>query len=474
MPKPNLEKRLAEVGLSEAVLDPWLEKLRQQLQKIHETPGRTAGNYEECVRQRCRDLERQLLEQALQRAADSVAAKCPKCGDVDLLYRWKQKSKAIRTLCGPVTVTRIGGHCEPCDKYYFPADCSLGLSGESTASPLLQEVSALLVSKMPAQHAEEISQRVCGIALNASSLARDARRQGDRAIELLSQIHAEVSQEEKKPLPGVAQKKPFTLVIQIDAWNIRERDNWGETAARKEQGEEVNRWHWVYTGTCYEMETRCVKGKPGKERAMIVNRSYVATRAGIEELIRQLHAEAVRRGLAQAERVLVIADGALWIWKAAAGRFPDAIKRLDLCHANAYLWAVAIELYGAGSAEARKWVKPLLQKVRQDQTTAVISDLKELLPTLTAAQAKKVNTTVEYYQNNIDRMKYTEADLRKEPVGSGTIESTCRQYQCRMKRCGQFWTQLGDEALLTLDMFWRNGYWQKLFPHAQLTDVSKN
>ena len=191
-------------------------------------------------------------------------------------------------------------------------------------------------------------------------------------------------------------------------------------------------------------------------------------------MTRQLHCEAMRRGLASAERVLIIADGAVWIWKTSKDRFPNAVQRLDRFHANSYFRAVASELHGAGSAAARQWVKPLLQQVRSDQTPSVITELKELLPTLTAAQAKKVNTTVEYYTNNLHRMKYTEADLRNEPVGSGTIESTCRQYQCRMKRCGQFWSQQGDEALLTLTSFWKNGYWEKLFPHAQLASVSRN
>lgn len=104
----------------------------------------------------------------------------------------------------------------------------------------------------------------------------------------------------------------------------------------------------------------------------------------------------------------------------------------------------------------------------------MITELRELLPTLTEAQGKKVHTTVEYYTTKLHRMKYAEGERRHEPVGSGAIESTCRQLQCRMKRCGQFWTQPGDEALLTLGTFWRNGYWEKLFPHAKLTSVSRN
>lgn len=462
------------MGLSEEALNQWLEDLQHCLQKIRETPGQDAGFTEETIRQHCQELERRLLEDALQRQADSVAVMCPKCVDVGLTGRWRQKSRPLRTLSGAMCVTRTGGYCKKCDAHYYPADAQLGLSDGSTASPLLREVSALLVSKMPAEQAEEISQRVCGIRLNHASLARDARRQGDRAIEMLPGLQAQAGQAIQEPFRGEVRQKPFTLVLQIDAWNIRERDYWNQTVAAQEREPDFSRWHWVYTATVYRLDQRCVTGHPEKQRAVITERSYIATREGIETMTRQLHGEAIRRGLALAERVLVIADGAVWIWNVSKDRFPMAVQRLDLFHANSYLWAVANELHGAGSAAARQWVKPLLQQVREDQTPAVISELKELLPILTVAQSKKVNTAVEYYTNNLHRMKYTEADQRHEPVGSGTIESTCRQLQCRMKRCGQFWSQPGDEALLTLNSFWRNGYWEKLFPHSQLTSVSRN
>jgi hypothetical protein len=36
------------------------------------------------------------------------------------------------------------------------------------------------------------------------------------------------------------------MVIEIDAWNIRERDDWGKTQAKLKRGEKIERWHWVY------------------------------------------------------------------------------------------------------------------------------------------------------------------------------------------------------------------------------------
>jgi hypothetical protein len=46
--------------------------------------------------------------------------------------------------------------------------------------------------------------------------------------------------------------------------------------------------------------------------------------------------------------------------------------------------------------------------------------------------------------------------LANRSLGSGAIESACRQYQRRLKRIGQFWTTAGDEALLCLETFRRN------------------
>ena len=59
-----------------------------------------------------------------------------------------------------------------------------------------------------------------------------------------------------------------------------------------------------------------------------------------------------------------------------------------------------------------------------------------------------------------------EKQLANHPVGSGAIESACRQYQCRFKRTGQFWTTVGGEALMCLETLWRNGRWDQLYPHA--------
>ena len=102
--------------------------------------------------------------------------------------------------------------------------------------------------------------------------------------------------------------EPYQMIIQIDAWNIRERDEWGKNRSLRRAGREPERWHRVYTGTCFRQDHR---GKTAGGRPVISERGFVATRAGIAGLRGQLHAEALRRGLGQAAGALVIADGAV-------------------------------------------------------------------------------------------------------------------------------------------------------------------
>jgi hypothetical protein len=45
-------------------------------------------------------------------------------------------------------------------------------------------------------------------------------------------------------------------MIQLEAWNLRERDDWGKTARLRRAGREPERWHWVYTGTCFRLDHR--------------------------------------------------------------------------------------------------------------------------------------------------------------------------------------------------------------------------
>jgi hypothetical protein len=329
-------------------------------------------------------------------------------------------------------------------------------------SPAVQDMAALLASKMPVSEASAVLEHLTGVKLPPATLDREARRQGQRAREVRRKLDEQANG--TKAVQPELVLEPYQMIIQMDAWNIRERDEWGKTQSLRREGREPERWHWVYTGTCFRLDHR---GKTAGGRPVISERGFVATREGIEGLRGQLHAEALRRGLGQAAGALVIADGAVWIWRLADDRFKDARQRLDFYHAVQHLAAVGRALFGDDKDKLKGWLRPLVRQLKNQSSIKVIHQLEELLEGLPAgAAAQAVQKEVDYFHEHQDRMDYRAGRLRGEPIGSGAIESTCRQAQCRFKRPGQYWSQEGDESLLCLETFWRNNRWHLLFPHT--------
>jgi hypothetical protein len=345
---------------------------------------------------------------------------------------------------------------------------------EDTAgySPRVQEMAALLASKMPVSEASVVLEHLTGVKLPRATLDREARRQGQRARQLRRQEDEQACGASQKRVQSEMVLEPYQMIIQMDAWNIRERDQWGKTKVLRQRGQEPERWHWVYTGTCFRLDHRA---QTAGGRPVISERGFVATREGMDALREQLHAEALRRGLGQAAGALVIADGAVWIWRLADDRFKDARQRLDYYHAVQHLAAVGRALFGEDPDKLKGWLRPLAQQLKNQSAVKVVHQLEDILAELPAGTAAEaVQKEVNYFHEHQDRMDYREGRRRGEPIGSGAIESTCRQAQCRFKRPGQYWSQRGDESLLCLETFWRNGRWHLLFPHNRQLNPSKN
>ena len=433
------------------------------------------GHMEEELLRGGQELLRQALEKAAQQKADAAPPLCPECKN-KLGRLTEAHGVSIQTRFGPIRIKRLRGYCKRCRGWRFPADEVLGLGQEGSQSPTVQEMAALTVSKMPAPEAQQVIERLTGVKVSTGTLGRQARQQGQRAQKKRQQLDGQMSQAEGRhqqdpDLQLNGSLEPFVMVVELDAWNIRERDDWGQTEALRQAGQAPERWHWVYGGTCFRLSQRAhtASGRP-----LILSRGYVMTREGVEALREQLWAEAMRRGLSQAAEVLVVADGAVWIWNLVEDRFPKARQRVDFYHVSQHLWAVAHARHPEDEAAARAWVEPLLAKLKVESSCEVISQVEQLRDSLQEAARERVEKELKYLQSNRERMDYGTAKERGEPLGSGAMESTCRQYQVRFKRTGQYWTRNGDESLMCLESFWRNGRWEQLFPHAKLSDLSKN
>ena len=441
--------------------------LEQSIQRFPRASDQNLGHLEV---QAARDVQR-LLREAVQRGAqakaDATPPVCPVCGQ-PLTRLSPGHARTFDTRFGALTVQRTRGYCKRCRKWRTPADAALGLEDTAGYSPGVQAMAALLASKMPIADASLVLEHLTGVQLPRATLDREARRQGQRAQRLRTQLDQQAATE-KNQLELTLE--PYQMILQLDAWNIRERDAWGQSAFLRRRGQEPERWHWVYTGTVFRLDHR---GRTAGGRPVITERGFVATRHGISALREQLHAEALRRGLGQAAGALVLADGAAWIWRLADDRWPQARQRLDFYHAVQHLAAVGRALFGQDTEKFKAWLKPLVQQLKHESAVKVIRQLNEVLAGLAdGPAAETVAKEVNYFHEHQDRMDYRAARRAGEPIGSGAVEATCRQTQCRFKRPGQFWSPAGDEALLCLEMFWRNNRWHLLFPHTSF-DPAKN
>jgi hypothetical protein len=447
------------------------EGLEQSVKRLIAGADQNLGDLELEVERQSREFQRAATEKAAQTKADSTPPVCPVCRK-PLSRISSGQERSFESRFGTIRLKRQRGYCKRCKKWRFPADHALGLEESAGYSPRVQEMAALLASKMPVEEASAVMEHLTGVKMPRATLDREAKRQGERARRLRDQLDEQACQSAAKAVQPELVLEPYQMIIQMDAWNIRERDGWGQTERLRRVGQEPERWHWVYMGTCFRLNQR---GKTAGGRAVISERGFVATRAGIDALRQQLHAEAMRRGLGQAAGVLVIADGAVWIWRLADDRFPEARQRLDYYHAVEHLAAVGRALFGEDKDKLRDWLRPLVKQLKNQSALKVIHQLEEILELIPAGTARvEATKEINYFREHQDRMDYRAGSRFGEPIGSGAIESTCRQAQCRFKRPGQYWSQQGDESLLCLETFWRNNRWHLLFPHNRHLDLSKN
>jgi len=294
------------------------------------------------------------------------------------------------------------------------------------------------------------------VAQAGAQAEAQAQARVERALDI--QTRAQVVEEAKAEAP----RGEFSLVLMLDGWMIRERGaQWG-LKPPEIKAERVS-WREMKSAIVFRLDQRA---QTQSGRPLILEKFYVAQRGDPEDIGRRLYAEALRRGLNQATKVYVVADGGVWIWNVVADRFSEAIGVLDFYHASGHLWAVAQALFGEEGPEARQWVEPLLHQLAHGGEAGVLRTLEDLLQLcqrLDEGRQKVIEREVAYFQSHREHLHYQRRGQEGCPKGSGAMESTCSQYQDRFKRTGQFWTLAGEHHLLALELARRNQDWDEIW-----------
>lgn len=278
-------------------------------------------------------------------------------------------------------------------------------------------------------------------------------------VQRLGQRAEEQTQKRLKELPGEvqAQRRASELaVLMMDGWLARFRGpGWGKERTSQERVE----WHEMKTGVFYLHEQAA---RTEGQRGILASKTVVRWLGEPLELGRRLHWEALRGGLARAREILMLADGSAWIWNVASDRWPGANQLLDFYHGGEHLWELGRALGPGDEAKTREWVEQRLHQVRHGREQKVLKELAALKAPR-GASGQIVQKQQNYFAGQAVRMNYKQIADRGWPIGSGAVESACRQSQCRFKRPGQFWTQSGLRHLSALDDARRNFHWDELW-----------
>jgi len=392
-----------------------------------------------------REWARKKLEEDIQRQAIHVKAICPKSGLALQKVRWRPMQ--LKTSVGMVHVQVQWGRSNALNRWICPAKERWGLAAYQKITPELQELVCFTATKTGSYEDAAVTMQRFGCEVSDDLIHRHVQQSG-QACESLA-----------LPMPPVAAHEPeFSLVLMMDGWLVRERgEHWGKQGEAPPDEKRVE-WHEVKSAVIYRMEQRA---ETAGGRGMLVEKSIVACPplTAAVDFGASVEAEARRRGLGRAKKVYIVIDGAIWLWDLARDRFKDAVLTLDFHHAAQHLWALAHELHGNGTEAARAWVEPLLHQLRHGEEQRVVESLEQLLEQSgqrSAQSQKEVAREVAYIRSHQEHIHYQAREKEGAPMGSGAVESLCRQLQNRFKSCGQFWSRQGLTHLLAINVLFKN------------------
>lgn len=408
------------------------------------------------------------------RLAQAVGTRraCP-CGGVQ---RWVSvRTKTILSLLGKVTYRRVYYHCTQCGTGANLGDQQWELAQTRTTLGVKQLVAYLNASLGVAETARQVCRTLRWPTnwLSAKQVQRLAtpvgRQLGEREVAqvatwwrlatagLVAQAAGTVATEVAERVTTPIRR----LYVQMDGTMVRLRGTLGKGS---------DFWREVKVGAVFVAEAGPrasqlgklvgeIVATPGQMVMPRVDRpqgaiTYVAGRVVAAEFGVRVYGEAVRRGLERAHEVVILGDGAHWIWELAAEHFPGAVQILDFWHASQWVWKVAHAVFGEGSAKARDWAEAVIaaQVLRGDVVGLVeaIAALPAVPPPPDASRSIP-EQAAEYFRRNAERMRYPEYRTRGLEIGSGAVESAGKRVVG--KRCkgpGMRWSEQGLDAVLHL------------------------
>ena len=342
------------------------------------------------------------------------------------------------TALGPITVNRVYFTCFACGLGRHPADAQLGIDGYLTTQAI--RLVCLAGGQRSFANAAMLLKELCGWRVSDELVRQICHAEADR----MAAWRADQPAPAAPPIPPTE--------FQVDATKVNTFGGWRDMKIG------VFAWRSCGLPAFPDQWDRRAVPAPTKRLAF----------AAIEEIGEfgpRWGVWAERLGLKSFERLSVFADGAEWIWNAAAEQFPGYRGTLDFFHAGEHLAAAAAVLFGEGAAEKQTWYRAARKALLEDGWYGIQEHIgRTLCEPVNDAGRTAIDQLVAYLANHSGRLNYRHRLACGEPIGSGLIEGACKQViGKRMKQTGARWTvanatRMAELCCLTYSDQWAE-YW---------------
>jgi hypothetical protein len=451
---------------------PVVELLTALYAKIDALPD--ARKLEAIVHQDLKRLEQQTMEICVQLKAHQARfnnvpeVRCPHCEHGWAVLLEEAAPRYAITVRDRVDFVRPVYRCDQadCRRERCLFDEELGLDPKEHYTPLMQ--SKLAWAGTSGSSFERASRDLAHqneIDVSAAQIRRVTEKTGQAALALQDQEVKQRGAPASLEAPIPTAQQPETVVIEMDGTCAMGRDGTG---------------HEVKCATVFGLDARATTGSPGKERPVLLNRSYCATSRGIRPFGAMVWALASWWGVRSARRVVVIGDGGEWIWNYSRDRLhctlPDGrvlapVEILDFYHAAENLGKAREEIFAdPESPPARMWFEQWRHRLRQGEVEAVIAELDRRAKAAKGESRRDaLRVRRNYFMEHRERMRYREFEALDLPIGSGAIEGTCKNLvKGRMDGVGMRWDAAdGIEMMAALRVRMFNERWEDLWRRDQ-------
>jgi hypothetical protein len=360
------------------------------------------------------------------------------CGQQAVYQR--ERPAQVTTLLGPIHIQRSYYLCAACGVGQHPLDAQLQICAGSRSQALDELLALLGATQDSFVQAAQVLERLTLIHLSANSVRDATEHLGALLLE-----HQTQPQSERPPSPparALTSTTPSRLYITMD----------GVLAHLHQRG-----WSEFKVGCCYHTRSRVDRKRPERLELRAHSASYVSALEEAQSFGWRLWQEALRRGVLSSDEVVVLGDGAHWIWNIAERHFPRAIQIVDWYHASEYLWNAASAIWGESSPERQIWAKAQVDLLWEGQVEQVLVELQKWL-----SSGEAVEAAVSYYTEHQGRMDYASYRSRGLQIGSGSAESACKQLvSARLKQAGMIWDAAGAEAVAVVRAWLKSERWEE-------------